>query len=100
MAKERLLLTPPCSNGRSGELLIVRDSPKIVPFHRQTCRLARAKLQSALLKNVDQTHVHLSKKLTRVEHIPDNRVRITFADGDVDEVDLLIAADGTRSVRP
>ncbi|KAI0884182.1 FAD/NAD(P)-binding domain-containing protein [Annulohypoxylon maeteangense] len=85
-------------NGRSGELLTIKYNPKDVPLDRRSCRLARSKLQSALLKNVDQTHINLSKKLVRVEHLPDNRVRISFEDGFVDEVDLLVAADGLRSV--
>ncbi|KAJ8123924.1 hypothetical protein ONZ43_g240 [Nemania bipapillata] len=57
-----------------------------------------SKLQTALLKVVDKTHIHLAKKLVGLEHLPDNRVRILFQDGFVDEVDLLIAADGIRSV--
>ncbi|KAI1458976.1 FAD/NAD(P)-binding domain-containing protein [Annulohypoxylon moriforme] len=85
-------------NGRSGELLTVKYNPEDLPPNRQSCRLARSKLQSALLKNVDQTHIHLAKRLVGVQHLPDNRVRISFEDGFVDEVDLLVAADGIRSI--
>ncbi|KAI1772378.1 FAD/NAD(P)-binding domain-containing protein [Hypoxylon cercidicola] len=85
-------------NGRSGELLTVKHNLENVPLNHQSCRLARAKLQAALLKNVDQTHIHLAKKLIEVEHLPNNRVRISFDDGGEDDVDLLVAADGIRSL--
>src|ERR1700753_4463526 len=86
------------SNGRDGKLLLTKYHPEDVPPNRQTCRLVRAKLQSALLKGVDKTHVHVAMKLVGMEHIPDHRIRITFENGFMDEVDLLIGADGTRSV--
>ena len=41
----------------------------------------------------------MAKKLVEVKHIQGGRVGIVFADGFVDEVDLLVAADGIRSVR-
>ncbi|OTA95500.1 hypothetical protein M434DRAFT_202701 [Hypoxylon sp. CO27-5] len=82
---------------RSGELLLTKYNPKDISPDRQSCRLSRAKLQAALLKNVDQAHVHLTKRLVGIEHLPDNRVRISFEDGGMDEVDLLVAADGIRS---
>ncbi|KAK3186300.1 hypothetical protein K4F52_004838 [Lecanicillium sp. MT-2017a] len=84
-------------NGRTGELLIEKWCPKDVPLGRQSCRISRSKLQSALLKNVNQSRVHLSKKLVGVEQLSNNRVRISFGDGAVDDVDLLVAADGIRS---
>ncbi|OBT66966.1 hypothetical protein VE03_04218 [Pseudogymnoascus sp. 23342-1-I1] len=84
-------------NGRTQELLVKKYNPNDVPLNHQSCRLARVKLQDALLKNVNQTHVHLSKKLVGVEHLLDSRVRISFEDGCVDEVDFLVAADGVRS---
>ena len=42
--------------------------------------------------------MHVAKKLVGIEDLPDNRVRIAFADGFVDDVDLLVGADGIRSV--
>ncbi|KGO39070.1 Monooxygenase, FAD-binding [Penicillium expansum] len=85
-------------NGRSGELLSKKFNPDNIPLHHQTSRLVRAKLQSALLQNADQSRIHSSKRLVAMEQCPDRRVRILFDDGFVDEVDLVIAADGIRSV--
>ncbi|KAJ4310271.1 hypothetical protein N0V84_011053 [Fusarium piperis] len=62
------------------------------------CRQRRAKLQAALLKEVDQSRIQLSKKLVDIEKLPSGRVLIRFEDGHTDEVDLLVAADGIRSV--
>jgi salicylate hydroxylase len=86
------------SNARNGKLLHEKRGFANVPLHHQTCRLARPRLQAALLKNVDHTRVHVGRKIIGVEQLADNRVEIKFADGFVDKVDLLVAADGIRSV--
>lgn len=86
------------SNGRTGELLVERFTPKEIPLHHQSCRLVRAKLQSALLKKIEQRNIHLSKRLIEIRHLPSGRIRILFQDRDEKEVDLLVAADGIRSV--
>ncbi|KAK3899284.1 hypothetical protein C8A05DRAFT_37106 [Staphylotrichum tortipilum] len=85
-------------NGRTGELLVAEFNPYDVPRHHQTCRLVRAKLQSALLKGVSQTRIHVNKKLVGIEHLRDSRVNLIFEDGFTDVVDLVIGADGIRSV--
>jgi len=63
--------------------------------------MVRAKLQAALLRAVDTTRVHCSKKLVRIEQLngPGGKLEIMFEDGFADEVDLLVGADGIRSVR-
>lgn len=58
----------------------------------------RSKLQAALLKNVDKSRIQLSKRLVSIEKLPSGRLQIEFDDGLRDEVDLLVGADGIRSV--
>lgn len=50
-----------------------------------------------MLEEVDQTKIHTSRKLVHVER-GQARVRIIFDDGFEDQVDLLVGADGIRSV--
>lgn len=66
--------------------------------HQEPCRAHRAKLQQALLKQVDKSRIFVGKKLTGVKPQDSGKVRIIFSDGSTDEVDLLIGADGIRSV--
>jgi salicylate hydroxylase len=63
-----------------------------------SCRLRRALLQGALLKEVDQSRIQLNKKLVTLEKLPSGKVEIKFEDGFTDQVDLIVAADGIRSV--
>ncbi|CAH0043788.1 unnamed protein product [Clonostachys solani] len=85
-------------NGRTGELLMEESCQEGIPLKYQSCRMARSKLQTALLTSVNRAHIHVSKRLVDIQHTEDNRVRIFFEDGFSDEVDLLVAADGLRSI--
>lgn len=42
--------------------------------------------------------MHVGKRLVDIEQLENKRVRIVFDDGFADEVDVLVAADGIRSV--
>ncbi|KAF5521642.1 2-heptyl-3-hydroxy-4(1H)-quinolone synthase [Colletotrichum aenigma] len=84
-------------NGRTGKLLEQSSHAADVPFQQRSCRLVRAKLQAALLQEVDKFRIRVSKKLTNIEKLQNGKIRIDFADGFTDEVDLLIGADGIRS---
>jgi salicylate hydroxylase len=61
--------------------------------------MLRAKLQNALLKGVDQSRIRVSSRLVDIKEQPNGRLTLSFEDGLVDEVDLLVGADGIRSVR-
>ncbi|RDW74951.1 hypothetical protein BP6252_06093 [Coleophoma cylindrospora] len=84
-------------NGRTGELLQA-DEQTGVPENQLHARTHRAKLQLAMLKEVDQNRVRLSSRLIKVDRMPSGKLLIEFQDGFIDEVDLLVGADGIRSV--
>lgn len=79
---------------------MIRQSyhPKDVNPKHVSCRLRRALLQNALLKEVDQPRIQLSKRLVSLEKLPSGKVEIKFGDGFTDQVDLVVGADGIRSV--
>ncbi|KAK6390595.1 hypothetical protein LTR65_005466 [Meristemomyces frigidus] len=58
----------------------------------------RANYWSPMFNTVDQRHVSLGSRLIGVEHQDSGKVRIEFANGFTDEVDLLVGGDGVRSV--
>ncbi|KAK1676965.1 hypothetical protein BDP55DRAFT_727746 [Colletotrichum godetiae] len=84
-------------NGRTGKLLEQHHHPKDTPPQQVSCRMVRAKLQAALLKEVDQSRINTSKKLIDITKLPNGQIAIRFDDGFSDEVDLLVGADGIRS---
>ncbi|KAK4494080.1 hypothetical protein PRZ48_014378 [Zasmidium cellare] len=84
-------------SGRTGRLLSSRYQ-STVPKEYLHARCHRAELQNALLKANDRSHIRTSKRLANISYLPSGRVRLQFADGYMDEVDLLVGADGIRSV--
>ncbi|TQN67659.1 2-heptyl-3-hydroxy-4(1H)-quinolone synthase [Colletotrichum shisoi] len=84
-------------NGRTGKLLEQSSHPADTPPQQLSCRMVRAKLQAALLQDVDQSRVKTSKKLTSILVLPNGKVELSFEDGFTDDVDLLVGADGIRS---
>lgn len=66
------------------------------PCHHTT-RFHRGHLHSALLKHVNSQSIHLNKKATRAEASEDG-ISLHFDDGSSAHGDILIGADGIRSV--
>lgn len=84
-------------NGRSGVIVKQTHPPSSVAPHQAPCRIHRAKLQRALLKQVDESRIRVGRKLVDVERQEGGRLRLTFKDGHVDYADLVVGADGIRS---
>lgn len=61
-------------------------------------RCERTTLQKALLEQVPPGLITLKKKLIGLQK-NETGTKVEFADGTSDEVDLIIGADGIRSVR-
>ncbi|RSL39574.1 hypothetical protein CEP53_013956 [Fusarium sp. AF-6] len=85
-------------NGRTGQLVDQAFSPANIAPHQEPCRAQRSVLQQALLKQVPAGIINIGKKLTRIERLPSGKIELAFADGSRDQVDLLVGADGIRSV--
>jgi len=66
-------------------------------LHR-TARYHRGHLHQALLENVPHDIIHLGKKLVSATADPRNGVKLEFRDGTTATADILIGADGLRSV--
>lgn len=86
-------------NGRSGEELSQRWGIKgTSKSGRTSIRTQRTKLQSSLLAHVNTGVVQLSKKLIHVEDKGAEGIELQFKDGTLAVADLVVGADGIRSV--
>lgn len=61
-------------------------------------RMHRAKLQQALLKKIPEGVVHLNKKAESIEADRNQGATVTFTDGTTIKADILVGADGIKSV--
>ncbi|TFY54460.1 hypothetical protein EVJ58_g8848, partial [Rhodofomes roseus] len=84
-------------NGKTGELLHRHVKEGIV-VTRPQLRTQRTKLQSALLAHVPRGVIELSKKLAGMVDKGIGGVELLFSDGTVATADLVVGADGIRSV--
>ncbi|KAJ9271572.1 hypothetical protein DTO212C5_2364 [Paecilomyces variotii] len=84
-------------NGLSGELLKQTSPSPLLPLKYHPRRVRRTRLQGALLKHVPGGIIHLSKRLVSLENLQ-NGVRLLFEDKTSATADLVIGADGIRSV--
>ena len=64
----------------------------------QTARYHRGHLHQALLENVPRDIIYLQKKLVSANVDPQKGVKLTFEDGTLATADILLGADGLRSV--
>lgn len=70
-----------------------------VPEKRhQMARMHRASLQKALLKKLPSDVLHLGKRVVDVDVSDERRVIVTFEDSTSVAADLVIGADGIKSV--
>ncbi|KAI4863452.1 FAD/NAD(P)-binding domain-containing protein [Hypoxylon rubiginosum] len=84
-------------NGRSGEELDRRQRPKD-GITRPPIRTQRTALQKALLAHVKPGTIQLSKRLARMVDKDHEGVELHFEDGTIEKADLVVGADGIRSV--
>jgi hypothetical protein len=64
----------------------------------QEIRARRTVLQAALLSAVPKTIIQLRKRLVRIEALPKGGNRLIFDDDSTADADLIVGADGLRSV--
>ncbi|KAJ9226734.1 hypothetical protein DTO027B5_1930 [Paecilomyces variotii] len=84
-------------NGLSGQLLKQTSPSPLLPLKYHPRRVRRTRLQDALLKHVPGGIILLSKRLVSLENLQ-NGVRLLFEDKTSATADLVIGADGIRSV--
>ena len=85
-------------NMQTGENLEFADRAKTAArFNAPYYTFHRADLMDALASGLDPATVHLGHRLTAIED-RGNDVLLTFANGKTVEADIVIAADGVRSV--
>lgn len=85
-------------NGLTGEV-VGGTGPVGLPLQYQPRRVRRTRLQSALKAEVKPGVIQLDKKLVSLQDLGDeDGVKLTFEDGSVVIADLVVGADGIRSV--
>lgn len=68
------------------------------PKEYQALRVKRTRLQKSLLDAVPKGIIQLNKRLVSMEDLDDGGVCIQFEDSKEETVDLVVGADGIRSV--
>lgn len=92
-----LIATRVCSHWKTEQVISVDTHTNVPNPRHHTTRFHRGHLHAALLEHVPRKSIHLEKKLTHVE-AHQNGVILHFEDGSSAQGDILIGADGIRSV--
>lgn len=86
-------------NGYNGKILLRQPYPESANSDtRGAIRARRTRLQSGLLAKVPEGVILYGKKLISAEDTGKAGVRLKFEDGSSTTADLLVGADGIRSV--
>ncbi|OAL26876.1 hypothetical protein AYO20_09909 [Fonsecaea nubica] len=83
-------------NGLNGQIIDTRTSSMPVKYRAR--RVRRTRLQSALIKQVAPGVIRLNKRLVALKNLPQGGVSLRFEDGFETTADLVVGADGIRSV--
>jgi salicylate hydroxylase len=83
-------------NGYTGEIFPQLES--VVATKRGPTRVPRTRLQAALGAQVPKGIIQFNKKLVSMHNLEYGCVRLVFQDGTETTADLVIGADGIRSV--
>jgi salicylate hydroxylase len=84
-------------NGLTGKL-VKKNNSSSLPIHYQPHRVRRTRLQSALKSKVPEGIIKLNKRLSSLEDLEGDGVKLHFEDGTETVADLVIGGDGIRSV--
>lgn len=79
-------------------MLSERTSTAVASKYRAQ-RVRRTRLQAALLAKVPSGVIKLQKRLVSLHDVDTGGLRLVFEDGEEELSDLVIGADGIRSVR-
>lgn len=94
----RVSLLNPCRHWKSNQIVSVDTHTKVSDRRHLTTRFHRGHLHAALLGHVPKSSIHLNKRIARAD-VNQNDAVLFFEDGTEAHGDILIAADGIRSVR-
>jgi salicylate hydroxylase len=85
------------SNGLNGVPLKEQTFVEVAPQYRGQ-RVRRTRLQAALIAKVPEGAIKLRKRLVSLNNIDEGGARLVFEDGEEVIANLVIGADGIRSV--
>jgi salicylate hydroxylase len=83
---------------KTNEIIGTDMHENVTEYLHRTARYHRAHLHQALLENVPRDTIHLKKQIISVDVKSQDGVVLEFQDGTVVTADLLLGADGLRSV--